>query len=89
MLSGLDKLGIPATGSASLGGIPDLQALPGPVRTVVEHAYGLATGDIFLVAAPLAAIAAVAIIAMREVPLRRTLELEPDLDEVPIDQVGR
>ena len=50
---------------------------------------GLATGDVFLVAAPFAAIAAVAIIAMREVPLRRTLDVEPDLDEVPIDRVGR
>jgi EmrB/QacA subfamily drug resistance transporter len=89
VLTGLDRLGIPATGSASLGGIPDLQALPGPVRGVVEHAYGLATGDVFLVSAPFAAIAAVAIIAMREVPLRRTLDVETDLDEVPIDRVGR
>jgi MFS family permease len=89
VLSGLEKLGVPATAGASLGGIPDLQALPGPVRAVVEHAYGLATGDVFLVAAPFVAIAAVAIIAMREVPLRRTLDVEPDLDEVQIDQVGR
>jgi EmrB/QacA subfamily drug resistance transporter len=87
--SGLDRLGIHATGSASLGEIPDPQALPGPVRGVVEHAYGLATGEVFLVSAPLAAIAALAIIAMREVPLRRTLDVETDLDEVPMDRVGR
>lgn len=43
--------------------------LPAPVRAIVEHAYGLATADIFLVAAPLGLVALIAISMLDEVPL--------------------
>ncbi|MFL6059582.1 MAG: MDR family MFS transporter, partial [Marmoricola sp.] len=70
--TGLAHLGIRATGSQSHE-IPDLSAMPAPVRGVFEHAFGAATGDLFLVAAPLALLALVAVLFIKEVPLRTTL----------------
>lgn len=66
---GLAAIGVTAT-SASGGSIPDLAALPAPVRTVVENAYGHGVGDIFLYAAPLALLAPLIVIFIEEVPLR-------------------
>ncbi|MEU8338889.1 MDR family MFS transporter [Micromonospora tulbaghiae] len=71
MADGLSRLGIPASGSAG-GGLPDVHTLPGPIRTVVEAAYGHAAGDIFLAAAPFGLLALVAVVLIREVPLRRS-----------------
>lgn len=56
---GLADLGVSSAGQT--GTIPDLNTLPGPVRTVIESAYGEAIGDIFLAAAPLALITIVAV----------------------------
>ncbi|WP_234410796.1 MDR family MFS transporter [Nocardioides terrigena] len=73
---GLAKLGIQgAVGDTHQ--IPDLATLPEPVRVVVEHAFGVATGHIFLVAAPFAVAALVAVLFIQEVPMRETLEDEP------------
>ncbi|WP_079063382.1 MFS transporter [Peterkaempfera griseoplana] len=66
--SGLAKLGVHS--SAGDGAIPDLSALPAPVRTVVEDAFGHGIGDVFLYAAPAALVALLAILFIREVPLR-------------------
>ena len=41
--------------------IPDLATLPAPVRAVFEHAFGEATGHIFLVAVPFAVLALVCV----------------------------
>lgn len=54
------------------------------MRAVVEDAYGLAVAHIFLVAAPFGMLALGAIIAMTEVPLRRTLDLDP-ADTEPVE----
>jgi hypothetical protein len=68
--SGLARLGVPGGALASGGGrLPDLNALPAPVRAVVEHGYGTGVAKIFLVAAPLGLIALVAVALMPEVPL--------------------
>lgn len=74
--SGLAALGVP-TGGHSSHQIPDLDALPGPVRTVFEHAFGSATGELFLVATPFAVLALIAVLFIKEVPLRTTLASEP------------
>ncbi|MFI0791233.1 DHA2 family efflux MFS transporter permease subunit [Micromonospora rubida] len=67
---GLTGLGLPA--SASGGNVlPDVHALPGPIRTVVESAYGHGAGDVFLAAAPFALIALIAVSFIKEIPLRR------------------
>jgi EmrB/QacA subfamily drug resistance transporter len=72
--SGLAKLGV-GTGTASgSSGIPDLSTLPAPVRAVFESAYGQGIGTIFMIAAPCALIALVAVLFIREVPLRTTIE---------------
>jgi hypothetical protein len=65
------------------GGIPDLAALPAPVRAIFESAFGDATGHIFLVALPFAVGALVAVLLIKEVPLRTTVlrddELAPEV----------
>ncbi|MFL6022324.1 MAG: MDR family MFS transporter [Marmoricola sp.] len=72
--AGLTALGVPTSGHQSHQ-IPDLSALPAPVRAVFEHAFGSATGELFLVATPFALAALVAVLFIREVPLRTTLEV--------------
>jgi MFS family permease len=70
---GLAQLG-PVPGAAGHSTqIPDIRTLPAPVAAVVQSAYGQAVGLVFLIAVPFLIIAAVAISAIREVPLRQTL----------------
>ncbi|GAA1379821.1 MDR family MFS transporter [Pseudonocardia kongjuensis] len=72
-------------GPVSGGQVPNLAELPEPVRAIVMESYGHATAMIFLVAAPLAFLALLAILALREVPLRDTLDLpaEPTHGDAP------
>jgi len=80
--SGLDRLGVTVEGGGH-GAIPDLATLPAPVRQLFEHAFGEATGHLFLVAVPFAALAFVCVLFIREVPLRTTVlrddELAPEV----------
>ncbi|MEN3534823.1 MFS transporter [Microbispora sp. ZYX-F-249] len=66
---GLSALGVSGTGGDS-GAIPDLAAMPAPIRTVVESAYGHGVGDLFLYAAPAAFLALLAVLFIKEIPLR-------------------
>jgi EmrB/QacA subfamily drug resistance transporter len=77
--SGLAKLGIAAPAEGGSASIPDMSTLPAPVRLVFEHAFGDATGHIFLLATPFAVLALVAVLFIREVPLRTTIEREDEL----------
>jgi len=78
--SGLAKLGVnPSASGGQSNSIPDMSTLPAPIRTVFEHAFGQATGHVFLIAAPCAAIALVAVLFIREVPLRTTIERQDEL----------
>ncbi|MFF8015483.1 MFS transporter [Streptomyces sp. NPDC007929] len=52
------------------GGIPDLGTMPAPIRTVVESAYGHGVADVFLYSAPLALLALLVSLFIKEVPLR-------------------
>ncbi|MFJ6214129.1 MDR family MFS transporter [Streptomyces sp. NPDC092296] len=65
---GLAELGMPS--APGDGAIPKLSLLPAPVRGVVEDAFGHGVGDVFLYAAPAALLALVAILFIKEVPLR-------------------
>ncbi|MBT2423875.1 MFS transporter [Streptomyces sp. ISL-22] len=65
---GLSKLGV--RGSSGHGEIPDLDALPAPVRTVIESAYGHGVADVFLYSAPIAFLALVFALFIKEVPLK-------------------
>lgn len=50
---GLEQAGVSAvSGQAAGHGVPDMTTLPAPMREIVEHAYGVSTGDLFLVATP-------------------------------------
>jgi hypothetical protein len=71
---GLAAMGV--TAGHSTGSIPDLDALPAPIRALYESAFGEATGHLFLVAAPFALLALVCVLFIREVPLRTTLDRE-------------
>ncbi|MFI8995725.1 MFS transporter [Streptomyces sp. NPDC053542] len=59
-----------AQSGAGGGGIPDLDALPAPLRTVMESAYGHAVADIFLIAAPCALLAFLLTLFIKEVALK-------------------
>ncbi len=66
----LQALGIPAGAIGNSGtAIPNIAALPEPVRTAVESAYGEAVGFVFLIAAPLALVTIIAIAFLPNRPL--------------------
>ncbi|MGV8979317.1 MAG: MFS transporter [Cellulomonas sp.] len=70
MIAGLTQLGINVSAlSGGTSAIPDVSTLPGPIRTVVEASYGQAVADLFLVAVPIAVVALVAVLFLKEVPL--------------------
>ncbi|MEU6593527.1 MFS transporter [Streptomyces sp. NPDC046881] len=59
-----------AGGSGSTDSIPDMDALPKPIRTLLESAYGHGIADVFLIAGCLAAIAFLITLFIKEVPLK-------------------
>ncbi|MDQ8045192.1 MAG: MDR family MFS transporter [Patulibacter sp.] len=69
---GFQHAGVATSGTTSSldsGSVPDLSSLSAGARGIVEHAYGVGVGEVFLIAAPLAAIAFVAIALLKEKPL--------------------
>ena len=73
---GLAAAGIPVTGG-SAGASMDLQDMPAPIRDIMRAAYGDATAEIFLISAAIGIIALVAILFIKEQPLRRTVDIVP------------
>jgi len=73
VVRGLTELGVPAGAAAGGGGSLNVAALPGPVQEVVRAAYGDAIGDIFFVAACVSVVTLLAVLFIKEVPLRRTI----------------
>jgi EmrB/QacA subfamily drug resistance transporter len=63
-----EKFGAPAAGGGTAK-VPDLATLPPPVLAVVRDVYGQATADLFLVGAPIALLAVVAVLFIKEKPL--------------------
>jgi EmrB/QacA subfamily drug resistance transporter len=74
---GLAKAGIPVTGG-SAGGSMDLKDMPAPVRDIMRAAYGDATAQIFMISAIIGVVALVAILLIKEQPLRRTVDIRPE-----------
>ncbi len=74
IVDGLAALGI--TGSGSAPASLDLSNLPAPIVQVVRGAYGDATGLIFLIGAGAALASLIAVLCIREVPLRTTISLK-------------
>ncbi|MFG3507202.1 MFS transporter [Streptomyces sp. NPDC047821] len=70
-------------GGTAGGGIPDLDALPAPIRTVMETAYGHGVADVFLYSAPFALIAFLVTLFIKEVALKSNAKPEPASEAVP------
>ncbi|MBR7676510.1 MFS transporter, partial [Streptomyces daliensis] len=81
---GLHKIGMDHGGPTGGGGsaIPDLDKLPGPIRTVIESAYGHGIGDIYLYAAPVALLALIFVLFIKEVPLKTKSGLDQEASGV-------
>lgn len=85
LTEGLARLGPGRSGQgADSSTIPDVSTLPGPVRELYQQAFGEATGHLFLVAVPFAAVALLCILAIREVPLRTTLDRDDEPVATPV-----
>lgn len=78
--AGLGALGVDA-GAGRADSVPDLAALPEPVRLVFENAYGDGIATIFALAVPCAIASLVCILFIKEVPLRRTVERDDEISE--------
>ncbi|WP_225233083.1 MFS transporter [Klenkia terrae] len=52
--------------------VPDVSTLPAEVRTLVQDAYGNATAELFLIATPLAALALIVVLFIKEKALKTT-----------------
>jgi EmrB/QacA subfamily drug resistance transporter len=79
LMTGLARLGVKVPSGKGDTTIPNPNTLPAPVKAVFEAAFGDATGRVFLAAAPFAVIALLAVLFIREVPLRTTIEREDEL----------
>ncbi|MEU9878802.1 MDR family MFS transporter [Streptomyces phaeochromogenes] len=64
--------GGPSGGDAPDHAVPDVTTLPAPARTLVEQAYATATAEIFLWATPFALLALIAVLFLKEKPLKTT-----------------
>ena len=72
--SGLRAAGLPTGGG---GESLDIDALPAPVQAIVHAAYGDSFGLLFAIAAATSVVTLVAVLLVREVPLRTTVGLAP------------
>jgi EmrB/QacA subfamily drug resistance transporter len=64
-----EKFGAAATAGGGTAKVPDLKTLPPEVLLVVKDIYATATSDLFLVAAPIAFLAVIAVLFIKEKPL--------------------
>jgi EmrB/QacA subfamily drug resistance transporter len=94
LIKGLAGIGInPAALGGSTTSLPDLATLPTPVRDVVEKAFGDGVSELFLIGAPLALLALLAVLFLKEVPLghrsgiEQRLDLEDEADGILSDVV--
>src|SRR5207244_5506905 len=79
---GLAVAGI--TAPAGGAGIGSLNELPDAIAGIVRAAYGDATALIFLIAGVLAIITVLAVLAIREVPLRTETGMERERSEAQV-----
>lgn len=80
------KKGFGGAADGTGGGVPELSTLPEPARVIVENAYGVATADVFLIGAPFAFLALIAVIFIKEKPLRTQSGMERLAEETAAAQ---
>ena len=76
-VEGMTAAGIPAQGGAS-GASMDLADMPAPIAEIMRAAYGDATAQIFLISAIISVVALLAVLFIKERPLRRTVDAAPE-----------
>ena len=77
--SALSAMGIdPAAAGGAGSGSLNLGALPEPFQSIVRAAYGDSIGSVFFAGGIVAVVTLIAVLAIKEVPLRRTLDLTDD-----------
>ncbi|MFJ5955236.1 MFS transporter [Paenarthrobacter sp. NPDC092416] len=72
-VEGMAAAGIPVQGGAS-GASMDLADMPAPIAGIMRAAYGDATAQIFLISAIISVVALLAVLFIKERPLRRTVD---------------
>ncbi|WP_370617957.1 MFS transporter [Mumia qirimensis] len=77
---GLAAMGVSGSGSDASGTL-DLAHMPAPIADLVRTSYGDATGEIFVVAAAVAVVALIAVLFIKEVPLRTTVRKTDVVEE--------
>lgn len=80
-VEGMAAAGIPVQGGAS-GASMDLADMPAPVADIMRAAYGDATAQIFLISAIISVVALLAVLFIKERPLRRTVDAAPEKELV-------
>jgi EmrB/QacA subfamily drug resistance transporter len=83
---GLAAANIPVQGDGG-GANMDLVDLPAPIREIMRAAYGDATAQIFLISAVIGVVALIAVLFIKEKPLRRTVDIHPEAADV--DDIDR
>ena len=83
VVEGLAASGIQVPAGSS-GASMDLKDMPAPIRDIMRAAYGDAIAEVFLISAIIGLVALVAILFIKERPLRRTVDIRPE----PAEQAG-
>lgn len=86
---GITTAGVPVPAGSDAGsvGIGSLNELPDALADIVRAAYGDATSQIFLIAAVLSVLTLIAVLAIKEVPLRTKSGLE--MQREAVQEAGR
>nr|WP_326960877.1 MULTISPECIES: MDR family MFS transporter [unclassified Arthrobacter] len=69
--------GAPAPAGSSAATM-DLNDMPAPLRDIMRAAYGDAIAEVFLISAIVGLVALVAVLLIKERPLRRTVDIRPE-----------
>jgi hypothetical protein len=80
-VQGMAAAGIPVQGGSS-GASMDLADMPAPIADIMRAAYGDATAQIFLISAIISVVALLAVLFIKERPLRRTVDAAPETELV-------
>ena len=84
VVEGLASAGIQVP-AGSAGASMDLKDMPAPIRDIMRAAYGDAIAEVFLISAVVGLVALVAILFIKERPLRRTVDVRPEPAELAGD----
>ncbi|MGW1678846.1 MFS transporter [Saccharopolyspora sp. NPDC002376] len=85
IVQGLAKIpGAAQAAGGQSGGSLDINHLPAPIQVVVRAAYGDAIGDIFFISACIAVVTFLAVLFVRETPLRTTVDSHAEKEAVAV-----